>query len=105
MGLDIAFNRAAAVEAGIQFEMIPNGDAIRIKEVEQELLDNPDSYNTIEYLKWLKRVDRCILVPGTDHYVEEGGVDDIIVRANRWGNTYWPLTEWLAANNIKWTEF
>lgn len=93
MGLDIAFDRGAAIKAGIKIKMIPvNG-----------------SYNKDDdpsYIEWCKSEEECIQVPGMDHWVaNDSNGDDIIVRANPWGLTYHPLIKWLEVNNIKWSEF
>lgn len=75
MGLDIAFNRKAALNAGLVVFLLRCGR---------------------EYIQ----------VPNAHYSVENNGVDiDIVVRANKWGSTYAPLTEWLKANNITWSEF
>ena len=42
---------------------------------------------------------------GMEHWVNDEGLDTCIVRANRWGMTYKPLTEWLTYNAIEWSEF
>ena len=100
MGLDIAFNRKQAIEAGLVLTKERNGtdDAIaRAKEL-----------GDTEYLKYLNGVSECVKVPGANHLVYSGGSTDdidIIVRANKWGRTYAPLTQWLKANNIEWSEF
>ena len=58
------------------------------------------------YLDWLYAKEPCVRVPGMEHWVEDnGGGDNIVVRANKWGHTYAPLTQWLKANNIEWDEF
>lgn len=94
MGLDIAFNRMLAVDAGIEFDIIPNSDRT-------EFDDDEDP----EYIAWCKESSECIRVPGMEHWVNNDGVDnEIVVRANKWGRTYAPLTAWLSANNIEWRE-
>ena len=40
-----------------------------------------------------------------EHWVNDEGLDTYIVRANKWGRTYKPLTEWLTYNAIEWSEF
>ena len=94
MGLDIAFNRQQAVEAGLIIEMIA-------REGNYSEDDDP------EYIEWCKSVVECIQIPNRDHFVENDSADElsIVVRANKWGHSYDPLTTWLKSNNIKWSEF
>lgn len=91
MGLDIAFNRKAALDAGLElqaseytyFEYGPNDEEIPVTVPET-----------------------IIAVPGCDHFVsDDGHEEDIVVRANKWGRTYAPLTEWLTKHNLSWEEF
>ena len=94
MGLDIAFNRKAALDAGLVLEMVQNGSE------GESCSDDP------EFNAWLQETTECVHVPYCDHLVSnDGSVTDIIVRANKWGRTYEPLTQWLMLNNIPWTEF
>ena len=59
-----------------------------------------------EHADWLDEVALVMDVPGTDHCVDVQVNDGtLIVRANKWGNTYWPLTEWLHSKGIEWGEF
>lgn len=94
MGLDIAFNRKQAEEAGLIFKIIPNDGTYNED-------DDPD------YIEWCKASQECIAVPNTDHYVSNdcSSTDKVIVRANKWGTTYYPLTAWLKEHNIQWSEF
>lgn len=94
MGLDIGFNRKKAEEAGMVFEILPNNGTYSDK-------DDQD------YIDWCNASNECIKVPYTDHYVQNdsGSSNKVIVRANMWGNTYYPLTRWLQEHNIKWDEF
>ena len=100
MGLDIAFNRAAALDAGLVIEVLKNA-------TEQEIAEAESDYPPGDlYLEYLRDTTRCIRVPGENFYTEDGGgTDDIVVRANKWGRIYAPLTHWLKANNITWSEF
>lgn len=94
MGLDITFNRKQAEEAGMFFKVIPN-DGIYDEE------DDP------AYIQWCLSSTECIQVPGQDHFVanDSGDPNRVMVRANKWGNTYYPLTDWLTKHEIKWSEF
>ena len=79
MGMDIAFNREQAVAAGITTETINDSDQ--------------EKFTTL------------VQVPGMDWWVEDTGASEqIMVRANKWGRTYEPLTEWLKAHGIEWVE-
>jgi hypothetical protein len=100
MGLDVAFNRQAAIDAGLHFETLTNGTEDDVAYF--SALPDADP----EHLAWLKESTTCIQVPGQDYYVaDDGGAEDVVVRANKWGRTYLPLTLWLKANGIEWTEF
>jgi hypothetical protein len=79
MGLDVAFYRKQAISEGMKSKVERNGTD--------------------------EDIDRFIRVPGMNHWVEDVGVDQVIVRANKWGHTYEPLTNWLKVNNIGWSEF
>ena len=82
MGLDVSFERRAAIKAGLKIEISWDD----ITNDEEEL----------------------VAIPDCDHYVANGaadGSDFIIVRANKWGRSYEPLTNWLTANGISWDEF
>lgn len=93
MGLDIVFSRKQAEEAGIEIKIIPN-DGIY------------DDEDDADYVAWCKANSECIKVPNTDHYVvnDSAGTENFMVRANKWGTSYYPLTQWLEANNINWIE-
>jgi hypothetical protein len=100
MGLDIRFNRQAALNAGLVMEFQQNGDAEAV--AEEKLKDYPD----LGYIAWLEAEEEILQVPGTDIWVANDGIEDsITVRANKWGSKYYPLTAWLTANNIPWDEF
>ena len=99
MGLDVAFNRAAATAAGMRFQEIPNGTA------EENAAASPETDGR-GYCDWLKESDLCIQVDGMEYWTDGGrDPEEIVVRANKWGNTYHPLTKFLEANGIPWTEF
>ena len=103
MGLDISFNRAAADAAGIETTTLRNGDNDQIIDVLIGRLINGGIFEGDDYLAWLLEEQLCIRVAGTG-WVSDGGVDEYVVRANKWGCVYGPLTEWLSLNGIKWDE-
>ena len=108
MGLDIRFNRKQALAAGLKVKTMRNGsdEDIAIQEASQ--------YDDPEYLAWLKREDEVIEIPdaalnswGQPRYTDSGSSPDhehFSIRANKWGSIYEPLTNWLKANNIEWSE-
>lgn len=98
MGLDIAFNKAAAIAAGLKLSKSINGTEQSIA-IAKSCGDDP------EYLAWLQKEIELVHVPGTEFVTDNGGVDDIVIRANKWGQIYAPMTTWLKANNIEWSEF
>jgi len=100
MGLDLYFSKAKALAAGMVLEQETNGSAEDIAHsVSLGDQENP------EYLNWLKEVVNVTQVPGAKHRVNvwDGG-EELSIRANKWGITYEPLTQWLKANNITWQE-
>jgi hypothetical protein len=103
MGLDISFNRAAADAAGIETTTLRNGDNAQIIDVLIGRLINGGIFEGDDYLAWLLEEQLCLRVPGTG-WISDGGIDEYIVRANKWGYVYGPLTEWLSLNGIKWDE-
>ena len=99
MGLDISFDRNKALAAGLQTKIVRNGtdEDVRIATVWGE-----DEY----YIQWLQESSECVIIPFTEALVTNDGVGDtIIVRANKWGKNYLPLTLWLKRHNIEWDEF
>ena len=100
MGLDVSFNKEAAADAGLVFDMMRNGspEAIELAEADPE--------SDQDYLEWLHCMQQVIQIPGTELWAdacEAGG--NLFIRANKWGRVYEPLTNWLRANNIAWEEF
>jgi hypothetical protein len=92
MGLDLIFNRKAALDAGILIQDIPNDGAY-------------DQDDDLDYIEWCRDSSECIQVPGTDHWISnDTSGPNIMVRANKWGDNYTPLTKWLKQNDIKWEE-
>ena len=105
MGLDIAFNRAKAIAAGLVLKKDTNGTEEDIRRVEARSQEKNSHYDQ-GYIDWLKEDVTLVAVPNTNHYVQDDGLGSlIVVRANRWGSTYAPLTQWLKQHNIVWSEF
>lgn len=117
MGLDISFNKQAALDAGLVIISQQRGTPEEIHAAELEVLQGTGD---LGYLAWLRSSADFFEVPYGDHFVEaatskylKGGLEGIpenwtvslVVRANKWGNTYDPLTAWLRTNNIEWSEF
>lgn len=99
MGLDLYFSKQKALEAGLQLVIETNGTAEDIARAEQDSDIDP------EYLKWLKEDVQVIAVPNSEYrVVADACGEGFVVRANKWGNVYAPLTAWLQANNIPWDE-
>lgn len=99
MGLDVSFDRNKALAAGLQTKIVHNGSdsdlqmAVKIGEDE-------------DYIQWLQESSECVIIPFTEAFVTNDGVGDrIIVRVNKWGRNYLPLTLWLKHHNIEWDEF
>lgn len=99
MGLDISFDRNKALAAGLQTKIVRNGsdEDVRIATVWGE---------DENYIQWLQESSECVIIPFTEALVtNDGVVDRIVVRANKWGKNYLPLTLWLKHHNIEWDEF
>ena len=99
MGLDVSFDRNKALAAGLQTKIIRNGDD---DDLQRALEYGEDE----DYIQWLQESSECVIIPFTEAFVTNDGVgDQIIVRANKWGKNYLPLTLWLKHHNIEWDEF
>jgi len=99
VGLYIDFDKAAAEAAGMEFSTIRNGTT---EEIEAAVEHKDDA----EYVEWLSTEDPVIRVPGRDVFISvwinNGRAQ---VTANKWGNSYKALTEWLLSHLITWEEF
>ncbi len=58
MGLDIAFDRILASNAGMEFDDLPNSDSTEF-----------DADEDPEYIAWCQASTPCIRVPGMDFWV------------------------------------
>jgi hypothetical protein len=98
MGLDLMFNKKRATKAGLIIKRERNGS--------QEEVRDALAIGDVGHATWLKKEERIFQVPGCDHFVRCDTIgSDLIVRANPWGRTYKPLTEWLKKHNIEWREY
>ena len=99
MGLDISFNRSEALAAGMEVRTVRNGD-------DYDYHFAQDCGSDPAYVSWLQESSECVIIPFIGSLVTNDGVDDVVVvRANKWGNNYLPLTRWLKYHNIEWDEF
>lgn len=100
MGLDVQFNITKAVEAGLILRDQANGSP-------EELALASKQEASPDYIAWLMEVETVMEVPNRDGiYIHaEIHADSIIVRANKWGLTYIPLTDWLREHSITWEEY
>ena len=107
MGLDVRFNKAKALEAGLILEIKRRGSLRSIAEFKALPAVEKDP----EYLKYLLNPVSiasilCDVNRGWTSFEVDGYADEyLFVRANKWGNLYAPLTEWLASHHITWDEF
>lgn len=114
MGLDIYFDKQEAEEAGLELYETRNGSDESIFREAIAMLFTctvpKDSGQQGEYLTWLFEKRSAFNVPNADHAVcaDVIGVGSdkeyLSVRANKWGQTYFPLTAWLREHNINWYE-
>jgi hypothetical protein len=105
MGLDIKFNLELAKQAGLTVSTEVIGTDEEILAADTMFTGEPTNANK-EHLEWLKSIEIYGRLP---NYPSAFDVDDsvegyAIVRANKWGNLYAPLTEFLKNNNITWEE-
>ena len=101
MGLDLYFD-AAAFKAipGVDFKSMPNSTP---KELEMAL--RYSAYDT-DYIEWLKEETPVFRIPDYPYWREYSeGQEVFIVRANKWGDFYTPLTNLLKEHGIEWEEF
>ena len=114
MGLDISFSSEHAVEMGLVVRTETNGTPQEIAiALEEERVEGPGYWETSRR-EWLQKEVQVIEVPNADHCVQAGEgwsvtpdgteTDIFFVRANHWGNTFAPLTEWLDSHGISWDE-
>jgi hypothetical protein len=99
MGLDISFSREKAIAAGLVTSKGTNGTPDEIERERNSTHQDP------EYLKYLEKEEEFVHVPGTNMLVINDGIDGFLIRANKWGRVYEPMTKWLEANSIPWDEF
>ena len=112
MGLDIYFNKNNAIEAGLVLHHSRNGSDESIFRQAIAMMfacSVPKCEQELDYLNWLFEKRSAFNVPNANHAVcaDVIGVADeeyLSVRANKWGQTYAPLTAWLRENNINWYE-
>ncbi len=97
MGLDIMFDREQALAAELELRKLPRASEA---EVAQAIEDG----ETENYVAFLREEVEYVVVPYMRVLVENGGINCIAVRANKWGSIYQPLTAWLKEHNIEWSE-
>lgn len=92
MGLDVSFSTKEALAKGLEIRVGYNDWS----ELRADGYD--DAQDSLCY---------AMKVPNTVNllvYVDVQ-LESIFVRTNKWGDVYAPLTEWLKANDIPWSEF
>ena len=106
MGLDISFKTAEAYKAGMDILSKRRGSDDELAEASNTNDAEPhpnylDYLNETIHIATFKRANKDLsdLVTEVDL-----GTDLIFIRANKWGNRYEPLTNWLVKNNITWKE-
>lgn len=98
MGLDISFNKEEAVKAGLHLFL---GEAPGTPERIAAAYAEGDP----GYAVWLGEAPLCMDVPTMDYCVVYGEAwGKVFIRANKWGRTYTPITEWLKSHGIPWEE-
>lgn len=115
MGLDLAFSKTLCDLNGIDVRVERRCDDDT--ELEMARMENRDD----EYIAWLEEEITLLRVPGMngwveafisnpyvkvgDNWVKKEDVTDYVIRANKWGHVYGPMTNWLKVHHISWSEF
>ena len=98
MGLDISFDRKKALAAGIEVQVTTRGTEDEILAASEN--EDPEGYS------YLTELVTFVRVQSMNAWVEDDGYEDcFVVRANKWGRTYFPLTNWLRSHDIPWDEY
>jgi len=99
MRLDIAFNRKAALKAGIEVKRVwVDYSEVDGPEYEEELVRVPDMKNGDQKF-WIGN-------GAVDKHGDPSRFTDIVLRTNSYyGHTYKPLTAWLKEKGIEWGEY
>ena len=116
MGLDVCFDYNKAVKAGLILDKQRNGDedsiANQLENVMGLMVDCDNEWlirQERDYLCWLHQVEPVCQVPDQpDCYwrsLWKGPDGSAHVRANKWGDFYAPLTDFLKKNGIEWDEY
>jgi len=105
MGLDITFNLAAAVKAGMTVIKETNGTEEEILQAENDYVLDPTEINE-GILNWLKEELLLGKLPSYLHFFTVDTCNEYAqVRANKGRSLYAPLTAFLKTNNITWEEY
>ena len=98
MGLDLGFTSKVLKLNGVETMTDTNGSEQDAVEAEKN-----EDYG---YANWLRTEELYFKVPNMEHWVQYSAWEDkIAIRANKWGSTYTPVTEFLTKHNISWSEF
>ena len=92
MGLDVSFSTKLALQAGLKITIGYNDYADLREDGYDDAKDELCYVMEVPYAP-SRLVDADVML------------ENIVVRANKWGETYGPLTTWLKDNNIPWSEF
>ncbi len=99
MGLTVAFDRKKGLEAGLVVRTVKNGTDEDVREAKAIGYDD-------DYIAWLQESTAVVDIPGTTHCSQDIGFEEnFAFAANKWGHTYGPLTTFLKAHGIDWSEF
>lgn len=91
MGLDISFSTKQALKAGAEISLSSDEVTDAMDKDFEYLMKIQHNWNSCNNDHHFVQVDIC--------------TDSMSVRANKWGNTYKPLTAWLKYHDIEFTEF
>lgn len=100
MGLDISFDKHKAQQAGLEIDYEPNGSAAEIAAAKP---GKDAGWFEISHYEWLQEAVQVAHFAGLVVPVDEVGTS-LVIRANKWGSVYAPLTQWLRSKGIPWSE-
>lgn len=104
MGLDISFNKEQAVKAGMELRTKRVGTNSQIAKA-RELGDGHSDYlNHLLEDVTLARISEYVYLFAVTEGTDQDDNIILFARANKWGNLYVPLTDFLHSNNIEWDE-
>ncbi len=104
MGLDISFNKEQAVKAGMSLSTERVGTDAQIAEARKLGDGDSDYLNHLLEEEIFARISEYAFFFTVNESAEIDGTITLFARANKWGNLYKPLTNFLTKHGIEWDE-